>query len=218
MPRNPRSAGATSRRRAVLALLAAALAVACGARAERRAAVREPVVGLPCEGCELVFVGMPEEIGPRERIAPADEPGEPLRIEGTVRDRRGRPAPGVVVYAYHTDARGVYPPAATRHGRLRGWARTDAAGHYRFDTIRPASYPDRDIPAHVHMHIVEPGCCTYYVDSIHFTDDPLLSSAAEPTAPRGGSGVVTPRRDASGGWVVRRDIVLRENVPGAPAG
>ena len=185
----------------------------------------EVIVGLPCEGCESVFDGLPATLDAQARIAPVEEPGEPLVIEGTVRDAAGQAVPGVVVYAYHTDAHGVYPPGngargeeARRHGRLRGWARSDAQGRYRFDTIRPASYPDTDIPQHVHMHVIEPGRCTYYIDDIHFADDPLLTPAQRRalTRGRGGEGVVQPEGDGRGGWRVRRDIALGANVPGHP--
>ncbi len=182
-------------------------------------------MGRPCDGCEAVFEGLPAELRSAARIAPVDEPGEPMRIEGTVYAASGRPAAGVIVYAYHTDDRGIYPRgagrgAAARHGRLRGWVETDELGRYRFDTIRPAGYPDSREPAHVHMHVIEPGCCTYYIDSIHFEDDPRLSRAerAELATGRGGSGLVRPSRDAGDVWVVTRDIRLGENVPGHPAG
>lgn len=180
------------------------------------AAAHEPVIGGPCEGCELVFVGMPEEIGPVARIAPTAESGEPMVLEGTVTERAGRPVPGVIVYAYHTDAAGVYPSASTRHGRLRGWVRSDQDGDYRFDSIRPGPYPGRTTPAHVHLHVIEPGRATYWIDSVEFSDDPLLPEASrrpDPSA-RGGPGVVTPTRDAEGVWHVRRDIVLGHSIPG----
>lgn len=184
-----------------------------------------PVVGGPCEGCEAVFEGAPERIGSATRIAPRDQVGEPLRIAGAVRDAKGNPVPGVIVYAYHTDAEGIYPRGpeswsrmARRHGLLRGWARTDSLGRYRFDTIRPASYPGTTIPQHVHMHVIEPGCCTYWIDDVRFTDDPHLTADARRSMSRtrGGEGLATPRR-ADGGWVVERDIVLGANVPGYEA-
>ena len=180
------------------------------------AGAAEPVIGGPCEGCELVFVGMPASLSSVARIAPRDEPGEPLRIEGIVTDRGGRRAAGVIVYAYHTDASGVYPRASTRHGRLRGWARTDEMGRYRFETIRPGSYPGRTVPQHVHMHVIEPGYATYWIESIEFSDDPLLSEEKrrDSASGRGGGGVVEPTRDEAGGWRVRRDIVLGLDVPG----
>ena len=194
--------------------VAAALLLAVAAVGASSAA--EPVVGEPCEGCELVFEGMPETLTSEARIAPADEPGEPLTIEGVVTHRDGRPADGIVVYAYHTDASGIYPSGATRHGRLRGWALTDRDGRYRFETIRPAAYPGRRTPQHVHMHVIEPGHATYWIDSLVFSDDPLLREAERRDARegRGGSGLVEPVEDGSGGWTVRRDIVLGLGVPG----
>ncbi|MCB1608228.1 MAG: hypothetical protein KDI71_14760 [Xanthomonadales bacterium] len=184
------------------------------------AVVEVPVIGLPCQGCDEVFIRMPDRLSSQARIAATDQPGQALSIEGVVRDQAGKVAAGVIVYAYHTDADGIYPNAnrtrgasGSRHGDLRGWARTDAQGRYRFDTIRPASYPDTAIPQHVHMHIIEPDCCTYYIDDIVFTDDPLLTERARNApAKRGGRGVVTPIRDAQGVWSVTRDIVLGQGI------
>lgn len=175
---------------------------------------------IPCEGCDAPLVGVPDSIPSRARIAPEDEPGEPLTITGTVYDPAGNPAPGIVVYAYHTDATGEYPPDerysgwARRHGELRGWARTDEDGRYRFETIRPGSYPGGTNPQHVHMHIIEPDCCTYWISSIHFTDDPLVPADREPDPDaRGGNGLVTPRLE-DGVWYVERDIHLGRNIEG----
>lgn len=180
---------------------------------------REPVIGGPCDGCEAVFEGMPAQLTSTSRIAPENERGDPMRISGVVRDRQGRPASGVIVYAYQTDASGLYPKASTRHGRLRGWVKTDAGGNYRFDTIRPGGYPGTNIPQHVHMHVIEPGRATYYIDEMQFSDDPRLPAEArkQHTGGRAGSGLVTPARDRSGIWQVTRDIVLGQNVPGYPA-
>ncbi len=217
-------------RRMVLALIVTGHLLANSGRAELQDSTgtraREPTVGLPCEGCGAVFEGLPETLDWHSRIAPRDEPGEPLRIEGTVFGTEGRPAADVIVYAYHTNAHGIYPreeplkgQAAHRHGRLRGWARSDERGRYRFDTIRPASYPSTDIPAHVHMHVIEIGRCTYYIDDILFNDDPLLSQRERTgSRGRGGTGIVMPKKAAGGGWAVTRDIILGERIPGYPAG
>lgn len=177
-------------------------------------ATTEPVIGGPCEGCEWVFEGRPATAAWQSRIAPPDEPGEPLVIEGLVRDRAGAAAPGIWVYAYHTDALGLYPAAATRHGRLRGWALSDAQGRYRFDTIRPRAYPSGGVPEHVHFHVIEPGRGTYWLDDLVFTDDPLLRAERRKGPFRGGDGLATPRRDAQGRWWVRRDIQLGLSVSG----
>jgi len=179
----------------------------------------EPVVGGPCEGCEYVFVDMPAELHSRAEIAPADEPGERMIIEGTVRTLAGEPAKGIVVYAYHTDAGGVYPRGKTRHGRLRGWAQTDEDGSYRFDTIRPGAYPGRNISQHVHLHVIERGRATYYIANLEFDDDPLLTPSQRQRAPqgRGGNGIDHPAKDEDGIWRVRRDITLRLNIRDYPS-
>ncbi len=175
------------------------------------AASREPVIGGPCEGCEWVFDDQPAKLSSRARIAPVGEPGVPMVIEGVV-TARGVPAAGVIVYAYHTDITGIYPPARNRHGRLRGWAITDAQGRYRFDTIRPGAYPSRDVPEHVHMHVIEPGRGTYYIDNLQFTDDPLNTRAQRQTGHRGGNGLATPEKRGDT-WFARRDISLGLNIP-----
>lgn len=199
------------------------LAVSVRAQNRADARFREPIIGGPCEGCEGVFQGLPARLASVSRLARLGEPGQPMVIDGTVRDRRGNPATGIIVYAYQTDANGHYRAdetapgdAARRHGQLRSWAVTDSVGHYRFVTVRPGHYPNRDAPAHVHMHVIEPGCCTYYIASIHFRDDPLLSDTIrrEEEAGRGGSGLTNPTRGTDGIWHVNRDIRLGGGVPG----
>ena len=65
------------------------------------------------------------------------------------------------------------------------------------------------------MHVIEPGCATYYIDDIVFRDDPRLDATAlrQHDRGRGGSGVATPAL-REGRWHVTRDIVLGRNVPG----
>lgn len=186
---------------------------------------REPVIGGPCEECEAVYVGMPAQIPSIARIAPLDEPGTNLRIEGTVRDQSGHPKAGVIVYAYHTNAKGRYPAdketkgtSAQRHGRLRGWARSDSSGRYVFETIRPGGYPFSRDPEHIHMHVIEPGRCTYYIDDILFADDSRLTpeKITRMSRGRGGAGIAKPTPIESGGLLVRRDIILGAKIPDYP--
>jgi len=197
------------RRRFCLAL-AAGIAFAPARAAE--------LVGGPCDGCELIHVGRPKSPGASLRLAPEGEPGEPLVLEGLILHADGRtPAAGVVLYLHQTDARGQYAGGkgrARRHGRLRGWLQTGADGAYSIHTIRPVAYPGRDIPAHIHATVLEPGRNEYYLDDYVFSDDPLLASDYATRAKnRGGSGVLRlERRD--GTWHGRRDIVLGRNIPG----
>ena len=127
-----------------------------------------------------------------------------------------------VFYAYQTNAAGIYPTtdrsrgqASHRHGTLRAWAKTDSAGRYTIDTIRPSAYPGTDLPEHVHLHVIEPGCQSYYIDDVMFSDDPRLTKVqiAKLTLGRGGSGIGLPMKTKDG-WHVERDIKLGEKIPG----
>jgi protocatechuate 3,4-dioxygenase beta subunit len=127
------------------------------------------------------LTGMPAQPQSSGRIAPAGEPGTPLILSGTVVAADGTtPLAGVVVYAYHTDATGHYVnggvsiEAGENHPRLRGWVKTDANGHFEFTTIRPAPYPNRDVPAHVHIHVWGAGYPRQWFE-VEFQGDPLLS-------------------------------------------
>lgn len=183
---------------------------ACSAQASPK----EVLVGGACDDtCALSFVGMPAKLVSSSRIAPVKEPGEPLSIDGIVRDANEQPVAGVIVYAYHTNAKGIYPKGPTKNGTLRGWAVTGADGAYHFDTIRPAGYPQHPEPQHVHMRVIHPGKCHYTIDSLLFTDDPRLTEAMRKTQDRGhgGSGIATPVRDSTG-WHVRRDITVGAKI------
>ena len=171
-------------------------------------------------GCTGPYEGMPAVIASHARIAPLAEPGEPLTITGRVTGPDGRPRGGIIVYAYHTNRLGIYPPAvpprsqaSNFHGQLRGWARTDADGRYVFETIRPGSYPNSKNPQHVHMHVIEPGCTTYPIKEVQFSDDPMRQQLSEQDrkSEENWTVVETPRKTAKG-WEVTRDIRLGENV------
>ncbi len=186
----------------------------------------EPLVGHPCDGCDAAFDGLPADIPAELVLDHLDPGGDRLTLEGRTLDRAGRAVPGIVIYVHQTDARGIYPApaagtggAAARHGRLRGWVRSDAEGHWRIRTVRPGGYPGTDIPQHVHLQVIEPGCATYYLDDVLFEDDPRLTAAQRATLERGtgGPGTLMPRRDGDGRWQARRDIVLGQGVPGYPA-
>jgi protocatechuate 3,4-dioxygenase beta subunit len=196
------------------------LATGCSGRQTHSAPPSGPVGG-GCDGCEGIYEGMPAGLAPRTTIASASEPGERMEISGVVYRRDGRtPAAGVILYVYHTDAKGYYSPApdatgnARRHGHLRGWMKTGADGAYAFSTIRPTPYPGRAIPAHVHPIVKEPDKNEYYLDEYRFDDDPLLTAAERAKAEnRGGSGIIHLTKTAAGVWTGARDIVLGLNIP-----
>jgi protocatechuate 3,4-dioxygenase beta subunit len=87
--------------------------------------------------------------------------------------------------------------------------RTDSAGRYQFTTIRPAPYPGRAEPAHIHLTVTPPGGEERWVDAIEFDDDTLLTSDERAKRHRlGGSGIVRVARDRDGSGRVTRNIVL----------
>lgn len=168
-----------------------------------------------CEGCDGAFERPSADLTPHFQIASANEPGERMRIEGVVLQSDGTtPAEGVIVYAYHTDAKGLYSRGtpetewSRRHGLLRGWVKTGKDGKYSFDTIKPAPYPNATMPAHVHLTVLEPGTRPYWIDDIVFDGEfGVTPQYRRERENRGGDGIVKLKREG-GRWVARRDIIL----------
>lgn len=168
-----------------------------------------------CEGCEAAAEHAPGTLSWDVDIA-RGESGEPLILEGRVVLPDGHtPAGGVVIYMHQTNAEGLYANGSPEtiwsrhHGRLRGWAVTDAQGRYRFATIKPAPYPDRTLPAHIHLYISEPGRRPYYIDDVVFDGEHKVDATYRKAQElRGGSGIVKLARGPSGVLLARRDIVM----------
>ena len=74
--------------------------------------------------------------------------GEPLVLEGLVLAPDCRPLAGAVIDIWHCDEHGHYD---NRGFRYRGHQFTDAAGAFRFETIRPGHYPGRT--PHIHVKV-----------------------------------------------------------------
>lgn len=199
-------------RRTALLMLAGS-ATSCRASAAIVSAARRDLYN--CEGCEAVRERDAGTLRAYTILAGPDEPGERLQLSGRVLALDGSPAPGVVIYAHHTNAAGHYANGTSetewsrRHGRLRGWARSDAQGDYAFRTIKPAPYPDRTLPAHIHLFVGEPGCRPYYLDDVVFAGEfGVTSRYIDAQELRGGSGIVRLRRQAHGLLLATRDIRL----------
>ena len=179
------------------------------------------VVGGACDNCKLMFEGIPASFSWETKIAPSDEPGEPILIRGTIYHNDGKtPASGVILYVYHTDHSGIYSPgaaqtAAKRHGHLRGWMKSDGQGRYQFRSIRPAAYPERNAPQHIHATIKEPQATPYWIDEYQFDDDPLLTTKEKAkTQQHGGPGIIHLTKNEKGEWVGQRNIILGLNISG----
>lgn len=183
------------------------------------------VVGGGCDGCELMYVGIPKQI-PSVVTSPGwNEKGQKLILTGNVFQLDGKtPAADVIIYYWQTDNNGYYSPSpamderAKRHGHIRGWVKTDKNGYYMIKTIRPAPYPKETMPAHIHLSIKEPDVANeYYSDEINFDDDPLLIPHFKryPQENRGGSGVVrVVLKDNV--QIAEHPIVLGLNIPNYP--
>jgi len=165
-----------------------------------------------------MYYDMPKVMSAETIINPGTEAGELMIIEGTIFKNDGKtPAPGIILYVYHTDAKGYYSNLPGEkdipHGHLRGWMKTGRDGKYKFTTIRPAPYPERNAPAHIHPQIKEPGLTLYWIDEYLFDDDPLVTEKVRAyEQKRGGNGIIhLTKKD--GIWRGNRDIILGMNIP-----
>lgn len=186
---------------------------------------KKKLVGGGCDGCELMYIGMPANINAVDTSAGWAEKGQKLLVTGTVFKLDGKtPAPNVIIYYWQTDNNGYYSPKkgmdekAKIHGHIRGWIKTDENGKYSIYTIRPAPYPNDVLPAHIHLSIKEPDVKNeYYPDDINFDDDKLLIPYFKkyPQENRGGSGVVRILLEDDI-QIAEHDIVLGLNIPNYP--
>jgi protocatechuate 3,4-dioxygenase, beta subunit len=180
-------------------------------------------VGGNCEGCEAIYeTAVPfKQLNAIDTLPDFNESGPKIKISGIVYERDGKtPVRDVVIYVYHTDQTGHYTPKENskgwgkRHGYIRGWMKTDKNGFYEFYTLRPASYPNSNIPQHIHVTVKEPDKNEYWIDEYLFEGDPFLTeSERKKQEKRGGSGIVTLKRE-NGMLQAKRDIILGLNIPG----
>jgi protocatechuate 3,4-dioxygenase, beta subunit len=182
------------------------------------------IVGGGCDGCEIMFVGMPTTISSIDTSAGWTEKGQQLLVTGKVFKIDGKtPASNVIIYYWQTDNNGYYSPAkemdekAKRHGHIRGWVKTDENGSYSIYTIKPAPYPNDNIPAHIHTSIKEPNIENeYYIDEFIFDDDKLLTGEKRKALEnRGGSGVLRVLI-AGNLQIAEHNIILGLNIPNYP--
>lgn len=173
-----------------------------------------------CDGCELIYEGMPAQPSNTAYLPDWNEDTQKMIVEGRIFKRDGvTPAAGVMLYIYHTDDKGYYSSApnqrlALRHGHIRGWIKTGADGFYRFYTCLPAPYPGHSDPAHIHPVVKEADTNEYYIDEYVFEGDALLTTAyRKKLQNRGGPGIVKLTKNPGGWWVCKRDIVLGLNIP-----
>ena len=167
-----------------------------------------------CEWCPVLDT--PRVLTSDIVIADSTQTGERIEISGRVLASDGRtPVAGAILYLYHTNAEGIYPRHGDEkrsssgywHGYLRGWLKTNERGEFRIRTIKPASYPNSTIAAHIHCVIKEPTSDTgYYVEDFLFAGDPYLPKTAKQSEKP--PHVVALTKSPDGVMRGRRDIQL----------
>jgi protocatechuate 3,4-dioxygenase beta subunit len=175
-----------------------------------------------CEGCEAVFEYGNRKLSNSDTLPDFKSGEKKIKITGTIYKPDGKtPAPGVILYIYHTNEQGVYPPESSssgwgrRHGYIRGWIKTGADGKYSFFSFWPAVYPTQNAPAHIHPTILEPDGKYYWINEILFEGDELIPERdRQETKVRGGGNAILTMRKEDNMWVGERDIILGKNVPG----
>jgi catechol 1,2-dioxygenase len=112
----------------------------------------------------------------KTNIAAADEPGEPLIVQGQV------VAPGCkdrltdsVLDVWQANANGDYYNKPGVY-RLRGKVQVDCDGRFAFQTILPGAYLDGGgyRPKHIHITIAAPGYASL-TTQLYFAGDPYLN-------------------------------------------
>ena len=200
--------------------------MACSQSSNKKTAQTNNIhVGGKCEGCEGIYEQAPSfnKLNWIDTLPDFNEPGPKMVISGVIYKADGKtPAPNVILYIYHTDQTGKYTPKegqtgwAKRHGRIRGWMKTNAKGEYKFYTLKPAHYPGSNIPAHIHPIIKEPDKNEYWIDEYLFDDDKFLTTEErKKNMNYGGNGVIV-LEEKDGLLYGQRDIYLGRNIPDYP--
>ncbi|MGI8581733.1 MAG: hypothetical protein ACR2KX_06050 [Chitinophagaceae bacterium] len=182
-------------------------------------------VGGGCEGCEAIYENpVPfEKLNQVDTLPDFNEQGPKIKISGIVYQSNGKtPAKDIVLYFYHTDQTGHYPRKGNetgwgkRHGYLRGWVKTNNKGEYEFYTLKPAAYPQRGDPAHIHITVKEPDKNEYYIDDYLFNDDPLLTQIQRSKLKNGGGNGIVKLKLLNGILEAKRNITLGLNISDYP--
>lgn len=129
-------------------------------------------------------------------IVRSPTPGPTLFVNGLVRDQEGSPVADAEVDVWQSSPKGLYEnqDATQADMNLRGRFRTDAAGMFRFRSVRPSGYPipingptgallsaqgrHHFRPAHVHFLIHKPGFKTI-ASQVYDRDDPNLETDSQ---------------------------------------
>ena len=89
--------------------------------------------------------------------------------------------------------------------------KTGADGRYEFRTIKPAPYPHRTTPAHIHAHVYGPDYSERSIDDYWFEGDPFINAKELARMKDMGEipAIVALKRDGDGVLRGVRDITLK---------
>ena len=99
-------------------------------------------------------------------------------ISGVIVGPDAAPVPGASMYVYQTDAEGYYgvkPESDSRHPRLKAFLRSDTRGAWSFTTVKPGSYPNSRVPAHIHFEVSGPRIRSRFFEIV-FEGDPFVTA------------------------------------------
>ncbi len=142
-----------------------------------------------------------------------DAPGARIIVTGIIRDGSGAPVTDAIVELWQADASGRYDDNGPR-----GWGRcaTDAAGAYRFETIRPGRVAAADgilAAPHLTLWIVARGINVGLHTRLYFGDEAAANAADAVLAaivdPRRRNTLVAARSGSAGMAVYTLDIHLQ---------
>jgi protocatechuate 3,4-dioxygenase beta subunit len=106
--------------------------------------------------------------------------GQVIHVMGRVLNVAGAPVKGATIEVWQANSHGRYTHpgdhnTAPLDPNFEGYARltTDAAGRYRFKTIKPAAYPAGSFmrPAHIHFDVA--GKVNRLITQMYFPGDPF---------------------------------------------
>lgn len=85
---------------------------------------------------------------------------------------------------------------------------TDEKGTYEFESIRPASYPNSTIAAHIHMTVTTVDRKEDWIDSILFEGDRFITERERESRKGGFDPILKLTKNADGVFTGVRDIKL----------
>ncbi len=147
----------------------------------------------------------------RATVATPGEPGARMIVRGRITAADGKtPVAGAALHVWQTDTRGYYAPdGSLGEPRLTADLTSGENGEYELHTIRPAAYPNRSIPAHIHYRVTRDERSQEF--EVRFDDDPLVTRAErERSRSEGRFGTVQRvTKGTDGVLLVTRDLRLR---------